>query len=138
MIDLGKPIVVFYANMLKIGIRLRVVDGQLRVKDTQAIMTPVIRAEIEKRADHLIELLSPTVPVELQPYFWRLITVKEVVEVMGIAERLQVGVKTVPANGGWVALMSDYFVPAKPKTKSKVRRGNDGAQYRKTISDSTF
>ncbi len=108
MIDLGKPIVVFYANMLKIGIRLRVVDGQLRVKDTQAIMTPVIRAEIEKRADHLIELLSPTVPVELQPYFWRLITVKEVVEVMGIAERIGVDVRQIPCNGGWIMLMGKY------------------------------
>jgi hypothetical protein len=101
-LDTNKPIRVFYGNLLRIGIRLRVVNGTLRVKDTQGIMTPVLKEEIGKRASHLVELLSPDVPAELEPFFYRLIKLDELQDAIGIAEMLGISLRHTPANGGWL------------------------------------
>jgi hypothetical protein len=116
MLDLGKPIKTFYANLLFQGIVLTVKDGQLKVNGPgRKNLSPVYKDEIMKRAEFLIEILSPEVPLDLQPFFGRLISVNEVVEVMGIAERLQVGIETTPVNGGWIVLMGGEYTPPKRK-----------------------
>lgn len=102
MLDEGKPIRIFYANMLRIGLKFKVIDGQLKVKDTGNIMTPVLQDEIIKRAEQLIELLSPEVPEALQPYFYRLIKVNEVKEAVGIAEQMGISLRQTPVNSGWL------------------------------------
>lgn len=118
MIDYGKPVVTFYANMLHIGLKIKVVNGQLKVGGNTDLVTPVLQGEIVKRAEALVEMLKPPVPEPLQPYFGRLITVTEVIEVMGIAERLQVGIKTTPVNGGWLCLMGGEY--ERPKKGMRV------------------
>lgn len=102
MIDTNKPIRIFYANMLRIGLTFRVRNGQLRVGGNKEIITPVLKDEIAKRAEHLIELLSPEVPEDLAPYFYRLIRVDELKEAIRIAEILGVSLRTTPCNGGWL------------------------------------
>jgi hypothetical protein len=69
MIDPSNPIRIFYANLLRAGIKLKVVNTQLRVGGNTEVLSPVHRDEILKRAEHLIELLSPKVPEALRPYF---------------------------------------------------------------------
>lgn len=115
MIEEGKPIRIFYANMLRIGLKLRVVNGQLKVKDTQGIMTPVLQAEIVKRAEHLIELLSPEVPEQLQDYFYRLLKVDELRDAIAIAEIMGISLRTTPVNGGWLIEIQNRKV-----TKEKI------------------
>jgi len=102
MIEHGTPIRIFYANMLRIGLKLKVADGQLKVRDTQGIMTPVLQEEIIKRSEHLIELLSPEVPEQLQAYFYRLIKLDELKEAIYIAEVMGLSLRGTPVNGGWL------------------------------------
>lgn len=110
MLDTNKPIRIFYANMLRIGLKLRVVDGQLKVKDTQSIMTPVLQAEIVKRAEHLIELLAPEVPEQLQDYFYRLLKVDELKDAVAIAEIMGLSLRCTPVNGGWLIEIVNHKV----------------------------
>lgn len=102
MIDEGKPIRIFYANMLRIGLTFRVRGVQLRVGGNKEILTPVLKDEIAKRAEHLIALLSPEVPEELAPYFHRLIKMDELKEAIRIAEVLGISLRSTPVNGGWL------------------------------------
>lgn len=108
MIDEGKPIRIFYANMLRMGIKFKVVNGQLKVGGNTEIMTPVLQAEIVKRASHLIELLSPEVPEPLEPFFYHLIKLDELEEAIGIAESMGVSLRTTPANGGWLIEIQNH------------------------------
>lgn len=101
-IDTNKPIRIFYANMLRIGLKFKVRDGQLKVGGNMEIMTPVLQDEIIKRASHLIELLSPEVPEALRPYFYRLISVNEVKEAIAIAEPMGISLRQTPVNSGWL------------------------------------
>lgn len=110
MIETGKPIRIFYANMLRIGVICKVHNGQLKVKDTQNIMTPVLQEEIIKRADHLIELLSPEVPEELRQYFYKLLKVDELQEAIRTAEILGISLRTTPVNGGWLVEIMNHRV----------------------------
>lgn len=114
MLDEGKPIRVFYGNMLRIGIRLRVVNGQLKVKDTQGIMTPTIKEEISKRAEHLVDLLSPEIPVALEPYFYRLIKLDELKDAIAIAEIIGISLRTTPVDGGWLIEIMNRRVSKEP------------------------
>lgn len=109
-LDTNKPIRVFYANLLRIGIKMRVVNGQLKVKDTQGIMTPVLQEEIIKRSEHLIELLSPEVPEQLQDYFYRLINVSELKDAIYIAEAMGISLRGTPVNGGWLIEIMNHRV----------------------------
>lgn len=102
MLDEGKPIRIFYANLLRTGINLRLRDGKLKVSGNMELCTPVLQEEIIKRAEQLIELLSPEVPEELQPYFYRLIKVDEVKEAVGIAETMGISLRQTPVNMGWL------------------------------------
>ena len=108
MIETGKPIRIFLANMYRIGIKVRVVNGQLKVSDTRGIMTPVLKEEIVKRADHLIELLSPEVPEQLHPYFYRLLKLDELKEAIHTAEIIGVSLRTTPVNGGWLVEIMNH------------------------------
>lgn len=101
-LDTNKPIRIFYANMLRIGIKMRVVDGQLKVRDTTGIMTPVLQDEIIKRAEQLTDLLAPEVPEQLEKYFYRLINVDELKEAIYIAEVMGLSLRGTPVNGGWL------------------------------------
>lgn len=102
MIELGLPIRIFYANMLRIGLTLKVVNGQLKVGGNMEIMSPVLQEEIVKRAEHLIDLLSPDVPEPLLPYFYKLLKIDELKEAIGIAEQMGISLRQTPANGGWL------------------------------------
>lgn len=102
MKEYGLPVRIFYANMLHIGLRFKVIDGQLKVSGNMEIVTPVLKAEIVKRAQHLIELLQPEVPAELEPFFYRLLKVDELKEAIRIAEVLGISLRTTPVNGGWL------------------------------------
>lgn len=115
MIEEGKPIRVFYANMLRIGLTFRVRDGQLKVGGNTALLTPVIKEEIRKRAEHLIALLSPEVPEQLEPYFYRLLKLEELKEVIYVAEIMGVSLRTTPVNGGWLIEIVNRHVSRKEK-----------------------
>lgn len=107
MIEEGKPIRIFFANLLAIGITFKVVNGQLKVGGNMQIMTPVLQEEIIKRASHLIELLAPEVPVELEPFFYRLLRVDELKEAIRVAEVLGISLRQTPVNGGWLIEMQN-------------------------------
>lgn len=94
--------------MLRIGIICKVRNGQLKVKDSLGIMTPVLKEEITKRAEHLIELLSPEPPPELEPYFYRLLKLDELKEAIRTAEVLGISLRTTPCNGGWLIEIMNY------------------------------
>jgi hypothetical protein len=108
--DHGFPIRVFYANCLRSGLTLRVVNGKLKVGGNMEILSPVYREEIIKRAEQLIDLLSPEVPEPLQPYFYRLLKVDEVKEAVGIAEQMGISLRQTPINGGWLIEIMNYRV----------------------------
>jgi hypothetical protein len=110
MLDTNKPVRIFYANLLRSGVKLRVADGQLKVSGNMEIMTPVYQEEVIKRAEQLIELLSPEVPSELEPYFYRLIKVNEVKDAVGIAEALGISLRQTPVNSGWLLEIMNYRV----------------------------
>lgn len=115
MLDEGKPIRIFYANMLRIGLTLRVRNGQLKVGGNMAIMTPVLREEIVKRAEHLIALLSPEVPEQLEPYFYRLLKLDELKEAIYVAEMMGISLRTTPVNGGWLIEIVNRHVSRKER-----------------------
>jgi len=104
-LELDKPIIIFYANLLRHGITRSVVDGGLRVGGATGSLSPAYRDEISRRAEQLTALLSPPVPDELAPYFGRLMRVDETLPAMGIAERLDVDVRLTPCDGGWIMTM---------------------------------
>lgn len=125
MLDLNKPIIIFYANLLYQGFRVRVADGQLRVGGDMDKLSPAYRDEIMRRKEHLIELLSPPVPDELAPYFGRLISVDESIVASGIAERIDADTRLTPVNGGWLLTMGDGTL------RPSIRRGARQAARRK-------
>jgi hypothetical protein len=100
--DVGKPIRIFYANMLKIGIIISLKNGKLIVEDQQSVLTPVLQDEIVKRAQHLIDFLSPYTPEELKPYCYKLLTIAQLKEALTIANERSLGLKQTPVNGGWL------------------------------------
>jgi hypothetical protein len=102
VIDEGKPIRIFYANLLHAGLTFRVYDGQLKIGGKRELLSPVVREEIKRRAEHLIELLSPEIPEALEPYFYKLIKVDELKEAIGVAEQMGMSLRTTPVNGGWL------------------------------------
>lgn len=100
------PIRIFYANLLKMGITLRVVDGQLKVGGRKDLVTPPLRDEIKRRASHLVDLLEVAPPEEMASCFDRLLTQKELVAALNTAEFLGVKVDSLPVNGGWLLTMA--------------------------------
>lgn len=102
-LDFNRPIRIFWGNLLHMGLSLRVENGKLKVGgDRLDLLTPVLRDEIVRRAPQLVELLSPSVPAELQPYFGRLLTVRELEVALAIAKQMNVRIRETPANGGWI------------------------------------
>ena len=108
IIEYGKPIKIFYANLLTIGVALSVdaATGKLLVDGNLDCLSPVYRQEIVKRARHLIELLTPVPPADLDPYFGRLIKLDELKWVLTLAEALGAKVDALPVNGGWLLTMA--------------------------------
>ena len=107
MLDVGKPIRIFYANLLFHNVTVTVVNGALKVggKGLKNV-SPVYREEIARRAPHLIALLSPPVPEPLQPYMGRMLHVDDVEAAQEIANEMGVTIRPYPANGGWVMLIA--------------------------------
>lgn len=103
--DYGKPIKIFYANLLHCGVELSAEDGRLYVDGNTEALSPVYRDEIVKRKAHLIEMLTPAPPSELEPYFGRLLKLNELTQALGVAEQMQARVDATPANGGWLLTM---------------------------------
>lgn len=101
-LDYGKPIRVFYANLLHIGLDLRVANGKLLVDGNLEICSPVLQQEIVKRSKHLIELLTPAPVEELAPYFGRLLILDELKTALRLGEKINAKVDATPANGGWL------------------------------------
>lgn len=102
----GIPVKIFYANMLKIGITFTVQDGQLKVGGDRTLLTPVIKEEIIKRKDHLIDLLTPPPSPEMASHFGRLLTLDELKTALHTADFLQERVDSFPVNGGWILVTS--------------------------------
>lgn len=100
------PIKIFYGNMLKIGIKFKVVDGQLKVGGNTEQITPVIEEEVIKRAEYLVEMLTPAPSKELASHFGRLLTLDELKVGLNTAQFLQEKVDAFPVNGGWILLTS--------------------------------
>jgi hypothetical protein len=78
------------------------VNGTLKVGGNKTLLTPAVKEEIARRAEHLVELLAPEVPEALDPYFYRLITVDELRQAIDIAEQMGISLRTTPVNGGWL------------------------------------
>lgn len=117
MLDTNKPIRIFYANLLRMGIYPRAYNGKLKVTGRMDLCTPVLQEEIVKRSEQLIELLSPEVPELLQPYFYRLINVGEVKEAIGIAETMGVSLRQTPVNSGWLLEIQNYRATREAKKR---------------------
>lgn len=96
------PVKIFYANLLHMGITLRVKDGALRIGGNKELCTPVLQAEIEKRAEHLIDMLTPEPPKEMASAFGRLLTLDEMKQALNTANFFEVKVDALPVNGGWL------------------------------------
>lgn len=96
------PIKIFYANLLAMGIRLRVKNGSLRIGGKKELATPVLQEEISKRAEHLIALLTPAPSPQLESHFGRLLTLDELKQAFATAEFLREKVDATPVNGGWL------------------------------------
>jgi hypothetical protein len=122
MIELGRPIKVFLGNLYYQGITVAVEDGRLRVGGQTDKLSPVYRDEIIKRREQLIDLLSPPVPDELRRYFGRLLRVDELVEALGVAERIDANLQATPVNGGWIVTMGQGPRPT-VKERRKARNG---------------
>lgn len=107
--EYGKPIRVFYSNLLRHGVTVAVVDGKLKVGGSGLKhVSPVYKEEIIRRAAHLVELLSPPVPDELMPYMNRPLSVREIEVATNIAEQIGAHIVPFPANGCWVLLMRSW------------------------------
>lgn len=102
----GLPIKIFYGNMLKIGIKFKVVDGQLKVGGNTDVITPVIQEEIVKRAEFLVDLLTPAPCKEMAGYFGRLLTLEQLKVALNAAQVLKERVDAYPVNGGWLLVTS--------------------------------
>lgn len=120
-LEIGKPIIIFLGNLYYLGFTVAVVDGRLRIGGDTTKLSPAYRTEIQRRAEHLIELLSPPVPDELAPYFGRLFRAGDCPNVLAIAERLGVDVRLTPVDGGWLMLMGDGS--QRPSTRRRARQG---------------
>jgi len=109
MMEYNKPIRIFLANLLRIGVTLRVVDGTLRIGGPGRVnLSPVYRDEIVRRAPQLIELLAPSVPQPLQMYMARMLTVTEAEAAQNVANQIEAPIVLTPANGGWLLLMRGF------------------------------
>lgn len=117
IMDRGFPIRIFYANLLRAGLKLRVVNGQLKVGGNTEILSPVLQEEIIKRAAQLTELLAPEVPEALRPYFYRLIKVNEVKEAVGIAEQMGISLRQTPVNSGWLLEIVNHHASKREKQR---------------------
>ena len=96
------PVKLFYGNMLKIGLKFRVKDGQLKVGGNREVLTPVLQDEIAKRAELLIALLTPPPSPEMESHFGRLLTLDELKVALNTAQMLGERVDSLPVNGGWL------------------------------------
>lgn len=114
MLDTNKPIRIFYANLLRMGIVVRAYNGTLKVGGNRELLTPVLKEEIAKRAEHLLELLAPEVPEPLEPYFGRLLLLDELKQAVGIAEQMGVSLRQTPVNGGWLLEIMNHRLSKKP------------------------
>ena len=98
----NNPIRIFYANLLYLGIKVGIEDGQLVISGKTRHLSPAYQDEITKRSKHLIELLSVEAPEELAPYCLRLISNCELTDALCIADRIQANTRGLPVNGGWL------------------------------------
>jgi hypothetical protein len=98
----GLPIKYFYANLLKAGLALRVDKGKLIVEGDIDIVSPVLKEEIVKRKQFLVDMLTPVPVEELVPYFGRLLRLDELKQALTTAEQLKVTIDATPVNGGWL------------------------------------
>lgn len=107
-IEFGKPIKVFYANLLAIGVEVNLDEatGRLIVDGNLDCLSPIYREEIVKRAKHLQALLRAAPPTELAPYFGRLLHLAELYSALYLAETLGAMVDALPVNGGWLLTMA--------------------------------
>src|SRR5690606_26674897 len=100
-----KPIAIFYKNLLRHGVKLAVVDGQLRVGGDLSNISGTYRDEIVRRKEHLIDLLGPPVPEPLQPYIGKVILLDDAVHAIGIANQMEIKLRQYPVQGGWLLFM---------------------------------
>jgi hypothetical protein len=126
-LDYGKPIRVFYSNLLSMGLDLHVDHGRLTVDGNVDILSPVLKEEIIKRKQFLIDLLTPAPVAELAPYFGRLLRLDELKEALRLAETIQAKVDATPCNGGWLLVTSKY--PALDAVDDKQKASAPRAEH---------
>jgi len=108
-LNYGLPVRIFYANLLRHGVTLRVDNGTLKLGgDGRKTLSPAYRKEIERRAPQLLELLSPSVPEPLQSYTGRMLTVTEAEEAQRVATEVAAHITLTPVNGGWLMLIREF------------------------------
>jgi len=98
----GIPVKIFYINMLKLGLKFRVVDGQLKIGGNRELLTDAVKAEITKRAEFLIEMLTPPPSPEMASHFGRLLTLDELLVALNTAQMLNENIDSSPVDGGWL------------------------------------
>ena len=101
-LNYGKPVRIFYANLLHSGLVLRVDSGKLIVDGNVDILSPVLKDEIIKRKQFLIDLLTPAPVEDLIQFFGRLLRLDELRQALRVAEQVKTKVDATPVNGGWL------------------------------------
>ena len=122
-IQLGRPIKLFLGNLYRHGFTLTVASGKLHVAppaDNPDLLFDGLRQEIIKRKAQIINLFTPAPPPELEPYFFRLLTVNEFTDAAHVADRIGVYLDATPVDGGWLIYISKIERPPKPAKKSKA------------------
>lgn len=107
----GFPVKIFYVNMLKIGITISAENGRLKVSGNREAITPVIKEEIIKRSEQLVDLLTPAPSPEMASCFGRLLTLDELTQALHTAELLRERVDSYPLDGGWLLVTSKWEKP---------------------------
>lgn len=103
----GQPIAIFYANLLRHGVTVKVAEGKLKIGGDLSRISPVYRDEIVRRKEQLIDLLGANVPQELKPFVNRVIPLASAEEGIGIANQMGIKLRQYPVQGGWMLFIRE-------------------------------
>ena len=77
----------------------------------KSVLTPVLKEEIAKRAEMLIDLLTPEPSPGMEKYFGRLLLLDELKQALHTAEIVGDKVDSLPCNGGWLLTTGKETMP---------------------------
>jgi hypothetical protein len=99
----GRKIRVFFANLLHHGIVIKPDGNGLAVTRTKDVaFSPVLEAEIRKRAGLLMEMLTPIPPAPLAGYFYRLLSEAEADRAVLQAQQLGITLDCTQVGASWL------------------------------------